>query len=327
MPIAYVHYAVQGGKDDVYDHSPSTAVVVVRKFLEEKLRDHTVVLFQMLGPSPCHVDAFIEETPAGTLEAEDDLTLVGRGYRTFYFTLAAKTPEAQIERFVEEHQEVLAAFYMLVRMRNYAHALRAAVTNGALDLLQAPERAGRWATFQHWRGYRERIDAVFEALLHEKFNRVAQDRHEAQIREDEQVDSSSLFYAFIEREMGAQTKMPDEDIRELLVMLEERRRGYFENTATLVSGLVGGILGATLGALLTFGLSDHNQSKTAQANVNAASPALVAALAPSSPAASPSAASTGAAVPAPSTPAPALPPAPAPVLRPSPAADPARKNE
>ena len=331
MPVAYVHYTVPGGEDKVYDHSPSTAVVVVRKFLEEKLRGHPVVLFQMLGPSPCHVDAFIGETPAGASDEAKDLSLVGGGYRTFYFTSGAKTAEAQIDDFVQEHQEVLAAFYMLVRLRNHARALRAAVTDGALDLLQAPERSGRWATFQHWRGYRERIDAVFEALLHEKLNRVAQDRTEAEIREDEQVDSSSLFYPFIEREVSDPTKMPDEDIRELLVMLEERRRGYFENAATLASGLVGGILGATLGAFLTFGLGDRNPSKPGVTSAVTNAPASVSApaLSPSSPAPNPAAAPTEAAAPdPPATGAAPVPPrAPAPILHPAPKANSVLKNE
>jgi hypothetical protein len=38
-------------------------------------------------------------------------------------------------------------------------------------------------------------------------------------------------------------------------MLEERRRGYFQNSATLFSGLAGGILGALLGATLSFMLA------------------------------------------------------------------------
>ena len=281
MPVAYVHYTVPAGEDEVGNFSPAMAVVVVRKFLEEKLRNHPVVRFQLLGPSPCHVDVFVDTT-TGPTDVSKDLTIIGGGYRTLYFSFAAKAPEELIDQLVSEHNEVLASFYMLVRLRNHARALREAVTDGALSLLQAPTRHGRWAAFQHWRGYRERIDAVFEALLHEKLNRVAQERHEADVRTDELVDSSSLFFAFLEREMGNPSKMPDEDIRELLIMLEERRRGYFENSATLVSGLVGGVLGATLGAFLTFGLGDRTPTKPVQATaeIKAQAPATAAAPSP-----------------------------------------------
>jgi hypothetical protein len=261
MPVAYVHYAVPGDENSIYGYSPATAVVVVRKFLEERLKDHPVVLFQMLGPSPCHVDVFVDSLTTGNSEAAKDLSVIGGGYRTLFFRVNATTSEKQLDYLISEHNDVLAAFYMIVRLRNHARALRETVTDGALDLLRPPERSSRWAAFQHWSGYRERLDTVFEALLHEKLNRVAQDRYEAGIHEDGQVDSSSLFYDFIEREISDPTQMPDEDIRELLVMLEERRRGYFQNASTLVSGVVGGLLGATLGAFLSFGLADHNASK------------------------------------------------------------------
>jgi hypothetical protein len=273
MPVAYIHYTVHGGEDNIYDYSPSTAVVVVRKFLEERLQDHPVVLFQILGPSPCHADVFVDTLTAANSEAAKDLSVIGAGYRALFFRVNAKPPEKQIDQLISEHNDVLAAFYMIVRLRNHARALRETVTDGALDLLQPPEQSGRWAALRHWRGYRERIDAVFEALLREKLNRVAQDRYEAGIHANEQVDTSSLFYPFIEREISDPTQMPDEDIRELLVMLEERRRGYFENASTLVSGLVGGLLGATLGAFLTFGLADHNaKAPQASAATNAPIP-------------------------------------------------------
>jgi hypothetical protein len=262
MPVAYVHYTVDGSEEEVHDFSPSTAVVVVRKFLEEKLKDHPIILFQLLGPSPFHADVFIEPSKAPTDDAAEDLTLVGGGYRTFYFRSDATTPSERIDRLVSDHHACIAAFYEVVSLRNHSRSLRAAVTDGALDLLKPVKGRGRWATFQHWRGYRERIDAVFEALLQEKLNRVAQDHFEATIRRDEIIDRSSLFYSAIEKELSEKEQMPDDDIRELLVMLEERRRGYFENASTLASGLVGGLLGAALGAFLTFGLADHGTPKS-----------------------------------------------------------------
>ena len=96
MPVTYVYYTVAVGKDDVHDHSPSTAIVVVRKFLDEKLRDHPVVLFQMLGPSPCHVDVFIGEASVEASDDVTDLSLIGGGYRTFYFGSPEKLPESHL---------------------------------------------------------------------------------------------------------------------------------------------------------------------------------------------------------------------------------------
>jgi len=63
---------------------------------------------------------------------------------------------------------------------------RAAVTDGALDLVPAPERISR-AMGQLFSIGADigKIDAVFEALLHEKLHLVAQDRTEAEIRGDD----------------------------------------------------------------------------------------------------------------------------------------------
>jgi hypothetical protein len=266
MPVTYIHYTVKSGEDGARNYSPSTAVVVVRRFLEEKLEGHPTVLFQMLGPSPFHADIFVDQMTPTMMEIAKDLTLPGDGYRTLYFRSAEKSSDARIADFANQHQGGLAAYYMLVRLRNHERRLRQSVTDGALNLLQPSEQKGRWAAFQHWRGHRERIDAVFEALLQEKLSRIAQDRFEAELKRDDTVERSSLFYQFIERALGDATQMPDEDIRELLIMLEERRRGYFENLSTLVSGLLGGLLGAALGAFLTFGLADHTSGKPVQAN-------------------------------------------------------------
>ena len=53
-----------------------------REFLEEKLSDDPVIDFQVLGPSPCHVEVFIDTaTSAAAVEAKD-LSIVGAGYRT-----------------------------------------------------------------------------------------------------------------------------------------------------------------------------------------------------------------------------------------------------
>lgn len=64
----------------------------------------------------------------------------------------------------------------------------------------------------------------------------------------ENISRTSVFYRFIEREAQDNERIPDEDIRELLIMIEERRRGYFQNVATLASGLAGGLIGAIFGA-------------------------------------------------------------------------------
>ena len=107
----------------------------------------------------------------------------------------------------------------------------------------------------YWRRCARRIDSVFQAFLKEKMNQAAIERFMSEINDDENISPTSVFYRFIEREAEDNERIPDEDIRELLIMIEERRRGYFQNVATLASGLAGGLIGAIFGASLTFALS------------------------------------------------------------------------
>src|SRR5260370_36744481 len=138
MPVTYIHYTLKGGEDEARNYSPSTAVVVVRKFLEEKLDGHPTVLFQMLGPSPFHADIFIDRITPTTTEVAKDLTRHGDAHRTLYFRSVEKSSNARVADFASQHQSGLSAFYMLVRLRNHAHRLRRSVTDGALNLLQPP---------------------------------------------------------------------------------------------------------------------------------------------------------------------------------------------
>jgi hypothetical protein len=216
------------------------------------------------------VDVFIDTaTSAAAVEAKD-LSLVGAGYRTLFFRLDAITPKDQVIELASAHHGVLEAFYTAVILRNRARLLNRSATDGALELLEPSARLSRWAAFQRWRGYRQQIDAVFTVLLQQNLNRAELDGHQAEIDQDDQLDQSSLFYPFIERELNEHVQMPDEGIRELLIMLEERRRGYFANLSVLVSGLAGGLLGAALGALLTVGLSDHSGTKVKTETTNPA---------------------------------------------------------
>lgn len=91
MPVVYIHYSVDGRKNEARRLSQSTAIVYVRKYLEDKLNDHPTVEFQMLGPSPFHADILLDEPEVDSngntdRSGQEDLTEPGDGYRTLFFT-------------------------------------------------------------------------------------------------------------------------------------------------------------------------------------------------------------------------------------------------
>jgi hypothetical protein len=264
MPVACIHYSVRGTEADAREFSPANAVVFIRRYLEEKLLNHPKVKFESLGPSPFHADIFLEpargEVASGTAK---DLTEPGDGYRTFHIITKAGKPDEAVLEFLDNNHGILVAYYLAVRTRNHTRKLASKLTGGARKLL-LPNKTKPWTRFLYWYRLRHEIDAVYGALLDEKMHRVNLAAIDANIKEDEQIPLDSVFYTMIEREMRGPDELPHEDIRELLIMLEERRRGYFQNVATLVSGLAGGLLGAVLGAALTYALTSPAVSKAAQ---------------------------------------------------------------
>ncbi len=271
MPVAYVHYTVAGNASKSRDYSPSTAIVFIRKYLAEKLKDHPTVQFDMLGPSPLWADLFVELAAApDKQDTAQDMSSPGDGYRTFHFLSAKTEANDAIHEFISDYQNILSTFYLLVRARNNSRQLSEAVTQGALQLLQPPENAAPWARYNHWRKISGQIDSVYRSLLAEKLNRVNVASFFSNLKDDEELAPENIFYRFVEKEMQSPDPLPDEDIRELLIMLEERRRGYFQNSATLFSGLAGGILGALLGAALTYQLSSPPGASPSVSNKPAA---------------------------------------------------------
>jgi hypothetical protein len=257
MPFALVRYTVDANEDELRNHSPSDAVVVVRKYLAEKLREHPVVEFMAIGPSPFHANVFLTKSH-NSKPAAEDLSLPGGGYRTVVIRLGGDTPEKKIAEFVAEYGAVLGAFYEAVRVRLVSMELRAKVTTGAQGLLEEAGAVGNsWMRFNRWRRFGKQIDRVYSDLLSEKMYRSALKEFASGLRQDEEVLPDNVFYKFIERETGPRSDVPDEDIRELLIMLEERRRGYFQDRATLLAGLVGGVLGALIGAGASFELNSR----------------------------------------------------------------------
>jgi hypothetical protein len=100
-----------------------------------------------------------DESNGNTDPAEpEDLTKPGDGYRTLFFTIPG---DEQVFQFVGEHQAILAAYYPIIRFRNYRLSLRTAVFDGASDLLDDRLEHSAWAKFMYWRRCARRIDSVF----------------------------------------------------------------------------------------------------------------------------------------------------------------------
>jgi len=77
LTLVYFDAPDNEGFDDL---DPSTAVVIVRRFLEEKFLNHQTVRFNSLGPSPFHADFFLRASDP-VLEVMKRVAVCGLGER------------------------------------------------------------------------------------------------------------------------------------------------------------------------------------------------------------------------------------------------------
>jgi hypothetical protein len=238
--------------DQIRQLSPSSAVVFIREYFEEKLRDDRFVEFQYIGPSPFHADIFaLQAADAERAPVIKDLTSPGDGYRTFLVELATGDDD-EVREFIRAYHDIFGTFYTACSYRSASIHLASNIMRGTTDLFSDGVRKKGWNAFRRRLRQGQIIDSVFQSIIHEKMNRVELDGYLARKKESEEIDQTNPFFRIVEKEAADLYEVPTHDVKEILKMLEERRQGYFQNFATLISGLVGGLLGAAIGAILTF---------------------------------------------------------------------------
>ena len=241
------------------EHSPSSAVVFIRKYLEEKLADHEKISFNIIGPSPFHADFFAAPAKEAKDAEVEDLTKVGDGYRTILFVMGRDENEA-FKEFVERYAKTISSYYDVIRYRNTSLFLLskmrkgmnalANVTGGSLSL----EKLGI-------KRQAELIDDLLKASIKEKINRFSLSNYLSREQEEGVINENDVFFRFFEREARDSNELPLEDIKQLISILEDRRQGYLANRAVLFSGLLGGVVGALLAGALTLLLSTKTLSR------------------------------------------------------------------
>jgi hypothetical protein len=261
LPVTYIEYDVPGGKAECFEYSPSSAIIFVRNYLEEKLSGHEEIEFQFLGPSPFHADFFTTRCNDHTADfTESDISLSGLGYKTFYFEFPVSDEEL-LDAFVTSHQPILSAYYSVIRYRNRSMRLGSKIADGTQSLILG-SRLGGFTSLNRWFRQGPIIDKVYKSILDQKLNNIELTNFFSGLNANEEIDETSVVLRFIERAAKDPFAVPTDDVKDILKMLEDRRQGYIRNTTTIVSGLIGGVLGATLTFLLSSHLATSKSSST-----------------------------------------------------------------
>jgi hypothetical protein len=171
LPVTYIHYDVQGGEAECITYSPSSTIIFVREFLEEKLSDQGEIEFQYLGPSPFHADFFVASCSDHSADSTAiDVSSSGLGYRTFYFEFPV-SDDKLIDTFIASHQSTLSAYYSVIRYRNRSLRLGNKIAGGT-QLLISSSMSGGLTSIRRWFRHGPIIDDVYKSILDQKMNNI-----------------------------------------------------------------------------------------------------------------------------------------------------------
>jgi hypothetical protein len=133
------------------------------------------------------------------------------------------------------------------------------VIDGARELLARNNRLlGRAVSI--WKKKRK-IDETYDYFLRLKMFRIETDRYFESVKKRGTTGIGNVFVEYVEQTLKDVEPFPDEDLRSLLVMVEERRLSSARN----LIGFASGLLGAAIGALLSFALTTHDGIASRQA--------------------------------------------------------------
>lgn len=253
MPVSYVSYELDAGAKDL---NPSTGLMIVRKFLEQRLTGN--VISGCVGPSPFHADFFVapKEDHEGLATFE---RLPGKaiGYDTIAITIGPR--KLNVPEIFRGANDVFAAFYYLTVRRSGAYRRQRKVMDLAKELLEPEEKKGFKAIKKIINDGNIIQDLSREITLG-RLDNIAIDEF---IHEGERLDflgSGSFLESYFKEFRIIRSTSIWPDIEALIKFTEERRQKAFANISTLAASLLGGVIGAVLASTLTYMLTQPSNS-------------------------------------------------------------------
>lgn len=247
MPVTYV----SGPASEFPSFNTSRSVVLVRRYLEEKIGLESDFKSDCIGPSPFHADFITSNTMLSgkLLDITNDV-----GYKRYLFG-CDKSYDGGLSEFYNRFGDTFSLFYYLQHLRSgILDAERKTVET--TNALLAESKSGGW--FARMRGSIRSgrlIDEINEAGLEDQLYRsyIASALDEAE-KEEPTDRFQDLAYHFNELRRFTDPRQ-NPVIKDIVETSEKRRQGLFQNITVLIAGLVGGVLGAILGSALTYSLT------------------------------------------------------------------------
>jgi len=246
VPFTIIFYDTKNEFPD-----PSSAVMVIRKYLEREFKDD-MVTFRSLGPSPFHADLTLSE--GETLDARREPHFVvnnlsfGEGYKRYEVKYQNQTKDqcAILRDFVNYIGPFLSSFYTFERDQVNLMFLSGAANEQLERLLQIERTKGVRRIRDQLTKSPRIISEILAAMLEIEIEKSRTNKVFLERQRDGQLLEGTPFYYFIEKVRAEQQTFPAAETKEIVLLCEGRRLKLTENLAVLIAGVLGGIVGSLL---------------------------------------------------------------------------------
>ena len=231
---------------------PSSAMVVIRKYLDRECRESSEdLVFSCLGPTPFHADFHIEaraaQHGAAAFEIRDVSSRAYSDITFFYSASLFDNTRSAFEQLMEELEDELGLYYKIQESNSikYQHWLQ--IEKLMSRLTKHLERSGWRQIF--WRTCTRGRDL-------EKLNIGLAEFEREQISDDYSITEafrniytsglSGFLRTYVEAEIEGRPVFPTKPTTDLLGFIEHRRQKALEFLVVLVAAIVGGVAGSLI---------------------------------------------------------------------------------
>jgi len=268
FPVTFIHYTVPD-QEDATEFSPSGSIIIAREFLQEKLKDHPKVKFNYIGPSPFHAKLIVKSLDGE--EGESTVEIVSRGYNTI-FVKVSDDEDDLMQVVSDRYLDILSCYYGIIWRRVSLYRSQARIIGQVRGLVDMGESKFPLASLKTMSKRKTTITEIFTDILDDKVQRISLDGFVNEATRDGTIAHDNILRHFLDDALSEIPKLPTDEIRKVVDIVEGRRSSFLQNGATLLAGL----LGAIIGSLLTIILSHDAHTQSAPTQDKAQRPAIIA---------------------------------------------------
>lgn len=256
FPVAFV-----SPTDPVRLDRPSTALILVREFLEREFQHrlpNSDVTFCFLGPSPLWANCVVEPGPDGiSSRVEYAVEQVRRGYNRLRFSYSRQVFSNGTDAFeaIQGYTvDDLGVYYFVENEMRSLQAKWRLIDLGLADLIRLHQSPGLYAAFRRimnsGRQSRELTLRILDAEAATAATRTYATSAIDEIRRQSELPS---FLEWHEIQMGELESVGPPQVSEIASFLDAVHARTIQTLVVLVASALGGVAGAALTLLLAAG--------------------------------------------------------------------------